>query len=300
MKRLIYKLCLILIIIILVFLSVVYYEDIYHFYLKYLDSSRKNITIDNNKYALNSSVKDIEIVNNFIATSEEELFNIYYTIVNSGTPTFTFYCDVEYENCINDVNKLSNNTDKLSIINDFVHPYNSFDTIKTTYTSNGMITVDIIKTYTNDQIELLNNKVTEIINKNITSKMSQKDQIKAIHDYIINNTKYNDNKQNKKISNTAYGVLFNGIGMCGGYSDTMALFLHQLNINNFKISNSVHVWNYVQLNEKWYHLDLTWDDPVTNNGTDTIKYYYYLIDEAKLNKLNDSEHDYEKQIYNPK
>ena len=27
-----------------------------------------------------------------------------------------------------------------------------------------------------------------------------------------------------------------------------------------------HCWNYVRLNEKWYHVDVTYDDPVVTSG----------------------------------
>ena len=50
-------------------------------------------------------------------------------------------------------------------------------------------------------------------------------------------------------------------------------------IINYKISNDEHIWNLVYLDEKWYHLDLTWDDPIITGGgrvTDTIKYAYFL------------------------
>lgn len=297
MKRIIYKFCLILIVLLLVFLSVVYHKDIYRFYIKHLDSSRKNIAITNNAYTTTQKVKKIKLVDNFIATDKNHLFNIYYTIINSGVSTFTFYCDIDYKECINDVNHLSTNTDELSMINDFVHPYNSFNSIKTTYTSSGEVTLEIEKKYQDEMIKTIDNKVTSIINKNITQNMSDKERIKVIHDYIINNTKY-DEKENKKAnSNIAYGVLLEGIGMCGGYSDAMSIILHQLNINNFKISNEKHVWNYVELNNQWYHLDLTWDDPVTSNGSDLLKYYYYLINDTKLSKLNTGDHNYDKTIY---
>ena len=41
---------------------------------------------------------------------------------------------------------------KLSTINGFVHPYNSFQNIRTEYNSLGEINIDIIKTYTEEDI----------------------------------------------------------------------------------------------------------------------------------------------------
>lgn len=36
---------------------------------------------------------------------------------------------------------------------------------------------------------------------------------------------------------------------------------------NTKGQTENHAWNYVQINEKWYAVDCTWDDPViVGNG----------------------------------
>ena len=34
-------------------------------------------------------------------------------------------------------------------------------------------------------------------------------------------------------------------------------------IKNYKIASSNHVWNYVYIENNWYHLDLTWDEKNT-------------------------------------
>ena len=134
----------------------------------------------------------------------------------------------------------------------------------------------------------------------IPSDMPTQDKIKTIHDYIINNTKYdklkNDNINDTTYkSNTAYGVLIEGYGICSGYSDTMAIFLNKLDIKNYKISNNTHIWNLVYVNGKWVHLDTTWDDPISefNENRDT----YFLISYDELKKLDDKTHIFDKNVY---
>ena len=130
--------------------------------------------------------------------------------------------------------------------------------------------------------------------------MTSQDKIKTIHDYIINNTDYDELKTNNindetYKSNTAYGVLIQGYGICSGYADTMAIFLNQLDIKNYKISNENHIWNLVYVNGLWKHLDATWDDPISEFNAN--RNTYFLISTEELIKLNDDTHSFDKLIY---
>ena len=77
----------------------------------------------------------------------------------------------------------------------------------------------------------------------------------------------------------------------------MALFLEKMNIINFKVSIETHVWNAIYLDGKWYHLDLTWDDPVTSDGSDILSDDYFMISTNKLLSLEDKEHGFDYDIY---
>ena len=150
------------------------------------------------------------------------------------------------------------------------------------------------------EIEEINKVVDKVISEKITNSTPTREKIKIIHDFIIDNAEYDKLKYNNKNdatykSNTAYGVLIQGYGTCNGYADAMAIFLDKLNIINYKISNDEHIWNLVYLDGKWYHLDLTWDDPIseTNINRDT----YFLITTKTLEELNDGTHNFDKKIY---
>ena len=154
--------------------------------------------------------------------------------------------------------------------------------------------------YSNDDIAAINEIVDKVIKEKLNNNMPTREKIKIIHDYIIDNAEYDKLKYENKNdttykSNTAYGVLVQGYGTCNGYADAMAIFLDKLNIINYKISNSEHIWNLVYLDGKWYHLDLTWDDPISdvNINRDT----YFLITTSELEELNDGTHKFDKSIY---
>ena len=77
----------------------------------------------------------------------------------------------------------------------------------------------------------------------------------------------------------------------------MAIFLSDIGIPNHKISTENHIWNAVYLDNNWYHLDLTWDDPVTSTGENMLIHDYFLITTAQLEQLDVSQHKYDKTVY---
>ena len=194
---------------------------------------------------------------------------------------------------------VSNNT-YLTDISNFVHPFNTFEKVNTTFTSSGKVTLKKESRYSSEQIKIINKKVNQIYNENYDSSKTLKENIKIFHDYIINHTKY-DTTNKTGLSNinssTAYGVLVDGIGICSGYTDAMSLFLEKLNVKNYRISSSSHEWNLAFVEGKWLHIDLTWDDPVMSNGTDVLNDYYFLIDTKTLLSKQDNEHNFDDLIY---
>lgn len=262
-------------------------------------------TIKYNEYKKDINIDFIKLTDNFIADSKNDIINIYYTIIYSGMNEFTFYCDKNYINCTEDVVSVNNDTSTLSQMNNFVNVYNSFKSIKTTYTSTGKITLSIDRIYNNDDIINIGSRINKIYDEIVDLNKDDKTNIKSIHDYIINNTKYNVEEENAKeptASSTANGVLFNGLATCNGYTDAMSLFLDKMNIPNVRISNSTHIWNLVYLDNNWYHLDLTWDDPINDLNKDLLLYDYYLKTTDELIKLdknaNKNDHIFDTEIYN--
>ena len=231
--------------------------------------------------------------------SKADIINTIYYLINSGVTYSKRYCAKEYTTCYQDMETISSDTNLLSILNNYVHPFNSFDSIIFNF-DDRVIEIEIQHTYSKEEVFELESEVQRIISENLNNNMSTRDKIKTIHDYIINNTEYdtlkteNINDKTYK-SNTAYGVLIQKFGICSGYSDTMKLFLDELNIINYKISNDQHIWNLVYLDGEWLHLDLTWDDPVSTKNI--TRDNYFLIDTKTLELLDDDVHYYNSIIF---
>lgn len=96
--------------------------------------------------------------------------------------------------------------------------------------------------------------------------------VQALHDYLVRNCVYDRSAVNEVISpsRTAYGALANGKAVCQGYSLACKLLLRRAGVPAVYVgSDSMqHAWNMVQMeNNGWYHVDVTWDDPILHTST---------------------------------
>ena len=296
------KYIVLLILVILFGFTFAFRRPLYNLYRTYFVKEEKEVTLTaSNDYTRDYDFNYVKRTDDFTPSNYQDLLNIYYTVLNSGEEEFSFYCTDEYSECINDVDSLANNQKVLSTINNFVHPFNSFRHLETSYDDYGKVTLKIEHIYSNNDIKLINAKVEEIEKEIWNSSMSNEDKIKEAHNYIINNSKYDKDRSDNNIvkykSDTAYGSLLEGYSLCGGYTDAMELFLEDMGIKSYKISSENHVWNAVNLNNAWYHLDLTWDDPITTDGSDILEYNFFLITTSELSELEGEQHNYDKNVY---
>lgn len=145
-------------------------------------------------------------------------------------------------------------------------------------------------------------QANKIINKLITKDMKDVEKVKAVHDYIVINTKYDiKGLENDNLPDSAFspeGVFEKGKAVCQGYAETFQLFMELLNIESKLvigtdlISGLGHSWNMVSLDNKWYHIDVTWDDPVPDQG-ENVQYKYFLIRDEDIEK----DHKWKKSDY---
>jgi len=279
-----------------------YREDIVIFMHDNFINTSDELNLDfQSEYYRDYNLSYVNTIDTLKINSKEELVDLYYTVINKGATEFKFHCSREYKNCINDVVYLSEEQTTLSNINNFIHPYNRFSSIKTTYDSLRYVTIELEKTYSKEQQEEINKVIDKIIKDEIKDEKDHKKMIRIFHDYIINNTKYDkeraDNNIMKYQSHTAYGVLLEHFGLCGGYADALAIFLDRYNIPNFRVVSENHIWNAVYLDNTWYHLDATWDDPILTNGKDTLEYTFFMITTSELEELETNQHIFNKKVF---
>ena len=290
----------ILVLLFILILVIIFRKPISNFVIEKILFSKEIYLEEPNEYTLDYNFLYVQSTDDFIADNKQDVLNIFYTALNNGYSNFYFYCN--YNNCQNDVYEITEPENLVNISN-YVHPFNSYRKVYVSSNSFDKVSVRIEKAYTVDNIDSVNQKLDELIAEIITDEMTDKEKIITFHDYIIDHTIYDSDYIASNLndidspSHKALGPLFYGRSLCGGYSDVMALFLNRLHLPNYRISSDDHIWNFVYLDNNWYHLDLTWDDPVTDSKENIKLDTFLLISTKQLEELNTNYHIYAKTIY---
>lgn len=123
----------------------------------------------------------------------------------------------------------------------------------------------------------------------IDDSMSDAEKAQAAHDYLVRTCSYDLGNGEGQFN--AYGALVDHKAACQGYADAYKLILDELGIPCVVVSSPDmdHGWNMVKLGKSWYHVDVTWDDPIVN-GSDqgfnaTVSHRSFLKSDAAMKKL---------------
>jgi transglutaminase-like putative cysteine protease len=128
---------------------------------------------------------------------------------------------------------------------------------------------------------------------NLTGK-STYEKIKTIHDYIVRNVKYDYEhlgNESYRTQYTAYGALIDGTSVCQGYAVLFYRMCLEAGVDARVISgvaltsdgDEPHAWNIAKIEDLYYYVDATWDDPTVEGGDpDKVYYDYFLIGKTKM------------------
>jgi hypothetical protein len=178
-------------------------------------------------------------------------------------------------NDIGDFNKdLIDHYPELYYLNGFYYEY--IDESVVSLQLNYLEDVEIVK----DKYQELMQHADLIIESIINKEMTEYEKEKAIHDYIIETTRYDEENQWPVESHTAYGALINGVAVCDGYAESFDLLLKKVGIKSKLVYGSLdgelHAWNLVEINGNEYFVDVTANDP-TNNENNHMKYTFFNV-----------------------
>ena len=118
-------------------------------------------------------------------------------------------------------------------------------------------------------------------------KMDEKEKELFIHDFIVQNVKYD--KLKKEYSHEIIGALGNGVAVCEGIAKAVKILCDELGIwciialseaNPDKGIKYRHAWNVIRIGGQYYHLDATFDNTLSKD--DTVRYDYVNLSDKQI------------------
>ena len=114
---------------------------------------------------------------------------------------------------------------------------------------------------------LIKKELQRIVSELITDDMDDKEKIKVLSKYIIENTEYyssvaNSQKYSSEELTIAWGenlywTVMEGIGVCAGYSEFCEALFTEAHVTNFIQETIGHAYNLVKVDDTYYQIDLT-------------------------------------------
>jgi len=143
-----------------------------------------------------------------------------------------------------------------------------------------------------------------VVGSLITRRMTDYEKELTVHDWIIKRAQYDpgvlsnapDAKPDPDNDNP-YGLLINRNAICMGYTMTFKLFMDLLDIECIVVEGfahggeNEHAWNMVRLDGEWYKVDVTWNDPVSTNNTNTYLNHKYFNVTSQFMRESDHQWD---------
>ncbi len=113
------------------------------------------------------------------------------------------------------------------------------------------------------------------------------EKLKSIHDQIVKSVQYDNTFTCATAHDPTSVFLEPYTPVCEGYAEALKILCNRENIPCVVVvgdgGGGGHAWNYVKMEDnKWYAVDMTWDDPV-GNSAGGVYYDYFLVGSQATN-----------------
>lgn len=143
--------------------------------------------------------------------------------------------------------------------------------------------------------ETVNAKADEILSEIITDGMTQKQQAKAVFDWVVKNITYSETAGIDDLLSAAYKGMFYRVGDCTVKQKTAEVMLNRLGIKNMEIEKirdtRGHYWLLIDIGEGWYH----YDPNLQLDGT--LIFYWHDADLWEYSNAHKNTHNYDPSKY---
>ena len=180
----------------------------------------------------------------------------------------------------------------LSIKGTRVPPFNTVYYVSITNSGNKSFYTDGLNT--REDVDSMRNQLeqlrADVLAKARENSKNDVEFIRYIHDFVTGRISYDDSIQDNTKYNL-YGAAIHGRAVCEGYAKLTKYLLDGAGIPtvivvgdgiNSRGGKERHAWNMVYVNNAWYGIDTTWDDPIVIGGNSSKipaseRYKYFLV-----------------------
>lgn len=235
-----------------------------------------------------------DIADGTVVNNEEEVIETLKMASNTLQPEVVLKCDYKIEDLdsllkkaseINSLSSIKMEISTMGNITDLTASIRYLDSFVLQQARKNNIASGRL---TDKDIEVVN-KINEILSKTVKDSMTDYQKELAIHDYLVLNCKYDyENYKNKTLpdeSYTLYGLLIKGTGVCQAYAEAMEVLLNFAGVECSMVTGTAngegHAWNIVKLDNEYYMIDTTADDP-TPDKAGAVNYSYFNLTDSQL------------------
>lgn len=115
-----------------------------------------------------------------------------------------------------------------------------------------------------DEVGFINDYVMaetkRVVEECTDEDMSDIEKIKALHDWVCNNTKYTEGDIGEREYHNDASVFMNEYTVCEGYARACNLLFNASGFETYYVEGIFHAWNIVKIGNMYFHIDSTWDD----------------------------------------
>ena len=191
--------------------------------------------------------------------------------------------------------------------NDISRYYKGFTSSKISYNTYYKWVIKTDYEITKKEVNHLEDFVENWVDKHIKDSMSDEEKVRAINDYIVSQYRYTfgdntnyltrgksvkEEKLGKYSVYSSFALLYKKGGVCDAkaklfYRLATEAGLDTIYITGYVNKTTLHAWNMVRVDGKWYHVDATWNRG-QKSWMNEYQYYntrdYYLKGDLSMKK----------------
>lgn len=125
----------------------------------------------------------------------------------------------------------------------------------------------------------------------IENDMTDFEKVMEVHDYMVLHYDYDWSEENE---NHTITIMVTKTGVCESYALTFNYIMNIVGVESVIVTSAKmqHAWNLVKVDGKWYHIDVTWDDP-KGLPPDQVYHQFELLSDERIQSMEDPHFGYD-------